>query len=912
MAKSIRKKGRRRFLKTVALGAGAVTIPGGVAGGAHAEKPDQKQLRPDSRLDSIEFPRRFTGNQRKMISFPLGGVGAGSIGLGGRGQLQEWWIFNRPDKGNSPDYAFPSIWAQVGNRKPTARVVEARILPPYEGPSGLGSANVPGLPRLASCTFTGEFPLAHVDFEDGDFPVKVNLEAFTPFIPLEPDDSGLPAAILRYTVTNPGAARAKVAIAFSIENPVGKESNKGGDSTGAYGRVNEHRMSQRLDGLLMKNPFLPPSNPLAGTFALAILRTNGGKLTYLRGWPSARWWESPLLFWDDFSSDGELGPEAPARTAIGSLCLQREIPAAGKAQFTFLLGWHFPNRTPSRCGWAAPKGHENDLIGNHYCARFQDAWAAAEYTAEHLPQLESLTKQFASALRATTLPGAVLDAASANLSTLVTPTSFRTQDGSFHGFEGSNDQSGCCFGNCTHVYAYEATIANVFPQLSRSLREQQFGFLTDSEGLMDYRELLPYGIEHFGVAAADGQMACIMKLYYDWRLSGDTPWLRNLWPAAKRALEFAWIPGGWDANRDGVMEGVQHNTYDVEFIGPNPLCGIWYLGALRAGEEMAGTVGDSAAAKEYQRLFQQGSEWIDVNLFNGEYYIQKIGSIPQDQVAKGLMEGMGSANTEHPTFQLGEGCLVDQLVGQYFARVAGLGLLLDPQHIQKALESIYQYNYKRTLYDHECVMRTFALNDEPALVICDYPHGNRPQTPFPYFEEVMTGFEYSAAILMLYRGKVSEGIELISNIRRRYDGERRNPWDEAECGHHYARPMASWAALLALNGFCYHGVEKSVEAKPAIHAKRFSSFWSTASGWGLFEQRMNKSSTSFSLSVLHGSLVCRSVALAPGIPGSNSSVARLGSCNVTHELRKAGNEVVFAFPAEVTIEKGEELALALE
>jgi uncharacterized protein (DUF608 family) len=900
------RKGRRQFLKTVALSAGAAAIPGS---GAAAAKPDE-QSRPSSRPDSgqIDFPRRFTGSHCKMISFPLGGVAAGSIGLGGRGQLREWWIFNRPDKGSSPEYAFPAIWVKAQNHKPIARVLEARILPPYEGSSGLGSANVPGLPRLASCTFTGEFPLAHIDFEDDSLPVNVSLDAFTPFIPNDPDESGLPVAVLRYTVTNPGAALATVSIAFSIDNPVGAAASNGGDSRSSHGRANEHRRTNQLDGLLMKNPFLAASSPLAGTFALAIMNPGDGKLTYLRGWPSATWWESPLRFWDDFSSDGELGPEAAARSAVGAVCVQREVPAHGKAEFEFVLSWHFPNRTPARCGWSAPEGHEHDVIGNYYCTRFKDAWAAAEYAAEHLPRLERLTRRFAAVMRESTLPGAVKDAASANLSTLVTQTSFRTSDGAFHGFEGSNEHSGCCFGSCTHVYAYETTIANVFPALSHSLREQQFGFLTNAEGLMDYRELLPFGIRNWGHAAADGQMACVMKLYYDWRLSGDTAWLRAHWPAAKRALQFAWISGGWDANRDGVMEGVQHNTYDVEFIGPNPLCGIWYLGALRAGEEMATAAGDESSAREYRRLFDHGGKWIDANLFNGEYYIQKIGSIPPSQVAKGLSE---EVDTEHPTFQLGEGCLVDQLVGQYFAQVAGLGLLLDSGNIQKTLESIYKYNYKRTLYDHECVMRTFALNDEAALVICDYPHGNRPETPFPYFEEVMTGFEYSTAILMLYMGKISEGIELISNIRRRYDGERRNPWDEAECGYHYARPMASWSALLALSGFRYHGGEKRVEAKPAIQQDRFICFWSTASGWGRFEQRIQKRSTRFALSVIHGSLVCRAVAISPPQSKASSSSASLDSRPLPHVIRKEGNEVIFAFAADLTIEHDQELVLTM-
>jgi non-lysosomal glucosylceramidase len=285
----------------------------------------------------------------------------------------------------------------------------------------------------------------------------------------------------------------------------------------------------------------------------------------------------------------------------------------------------------------------------------------------------------------------------------------------------------------------------------------------------------PGAIEHFGIAAADGQMGTIIRLYLDWRLSEDLEWLRSLWPAAKRALEFAWTPGGWDANRDGVMEGVQSNTYDVEFYGPNALCGVWYLGALRAGKEMARALGDTPAADEYRRLFDGGSKWNDANLFNGEYYIQKIQAIPDAKIAKGLQAGMGSIDPDHPDFQMGEGCLVDQLVGQYFAQIAGLGLLLDPDHIQKTLQSIYKYNYKRKLYRHESVERVFALNDEAGMVVCDYSKSKRPQTPFPYFAELMTGFEYSAAILMLYMGMVPEGIEAIENIRRRGQGSCRRP-----------------------------------------------------------------------------------------------------------------------------------------
>jgi uncharacterized protein (DUF608 family) len=782
-----------------------------------------------------------------MLAFPLGGVGAGSIALGGRGQLRDWEIFNRPDKGNSPAYAFASIWAKSGDAKPVARVLESRLQPPYEGPSGLGSNNVPGLPRLNSARFTGEYPLARIDFEDATLPVRVSLEAFTPFVPLNADDSGLPVAILRYTVTNPSARAAKVAIAWSIDNPAGKE-----------GRTSAFTQAPGIDGLQMSNPFLAKTDPLAGSFTLATLDAAGGKLTYLRGWRSARWHSGPLAFWDDFSLDGELGPEAPVKDTVGSLCLTRDIAPRATGTFTFLLAWHFPNRTPERSGWRAPKGQEKTVIGNYATTRFKSSWDAATYTAAHLPALEADTRKFLAAMRETTMPGAVREAAMANLSTLATQTCFRTADGQFHGFEGSNNSSGCCFGNCNHVWNYEVASSCLFPSLGRSLREASFGFCTDERGKMDIRQLLPKDIERFEYAAADGQMGQIMRLYHDWRLTGDRDWLAQLWPAAKRALAFAWIPGGWDANRDGVMEGVQHNTYDVEFYGPNPLCGIWYLGALRAAEEMARAMDDAPFADECRRLFESGSRWIDANLFNGEYYIQQIQGVDRDKIAPGLISGMGTADTNQPDLQLGEGCLVDQLLGQYFAHIVDLGPLLKPAQIHKALESIYRYNYKRNLYDWESVQRVYALNDEAALVICDYANRPRPANPFPYFAEVMTGFEYAAAALMMAEGMIAQGLEVVQNTRRRYDGERRNPWDEAECGHHYARAMASWTPVLMLSGFQYDGTAHRIAAKPRVNAANFRSFFTTGTGWGVF----TKTPTAFTLRVDYGTVRCAEIALA--------------------------------------------------
>jgi len=326
--------------------------------------------------------------------------------------------------------------------------------------------------------------------------------------------------------------------------------------------------------------------------------------------------------------------------------------------------------------------------------------------------------------------------------------------------------------------------------------------------------------------------------------------LKDLWPHVKRALEFCWIKGGWDADRDGVMEGCQHNTMDVEYYGPNPQMGVWYLGALRAAEEMARYLGEDDFAATCRDLFERGRDWIDKNLFNGQYYEHHIRP-PKDksQIAPSLLIGMGAKDPTSPDYQLGSGCLVDQLVGQYMAHVCDLGYLLKPSNERRTLQAIMKYNLRTGLYGHFNCMRSFALGDESALLMASYPK-NRPKNPFPYFTEVMTGFEYTAAIGMLYEGQTDNGLKCIRNIRDRYDGRRRSPFNEAECGHHYARAMASWAAVLAMTGFGYSGVEKSM----TFAAKNGEFFFSNGYAWGTCSLKKGRKDIQVELSVLHGQL----------------------------------------------------------
>jgi uncharacterized protein (DUF608 family) len=374
---------------------------------------------------------------------------------------------------------------------------------------------------------------------------------------------------------------------------------------------------------------------------------------------------------------------------------------------------------------------------------------------------------------------------------------------------------------------------------------------------MPFRVHLPLSrAGEYGAAAADGQMGCIMKMYRDWQLSGEDETLRRLWPHVRRALEFAWIPKGWDGDRDGVMEGCQHNTMDVEYYGPNPQMQGWYLGALRAAEEMARHLDETDFADECRRLFEQGRAWTEANLFNGDYYEHEIRPpMSRKRIAPQLLGHMGAKDWKDPELQLGAGCLIDQLVGQYMAHVCGLGYLLDRKQVRKALDSVVTYNRCTDFHRHFNHMRSFVLGDETALLMASYPKGRRPERPFPYYNEVMTGFEHTVAAHLMYEGKRREGERVMRDIRDRYDGRKRSPFDEAECGHHYARAMASWAAVTALTGFHY----SAVDATLTVAAKKGTWFWSSGHAWGTVTIRKRKRGAT--LKVHGGRLALRRVKL---------------------------------------------------
>lgn len=806
--------------------------------------------------------RSYDQDHLAKISLPLGGIGTGTIGLGGRGDLRDFELGNRPAKGFRPHTAFFAIRAQVDDQQPTALVAEGPLpIELYEGAFGSPAPNH-GLPRFTNCSFDAAYPLGQIHLSDETFPLQVTIQGFNPLVLGDVATSSLPVAVLRYRLTNPGDRVVAATVVGSLSNVIG--ANGTDDAVG--GNANLARETDGLTGITLLATDLPSDAEAGGELTLSVVQTAGLEVTHRTGWADFNWGNSLLDFWDDLLDDGRLDERvSEAPRPVGSLAGAVEVPAGESVDVTFLLTWSLPSRRAWRSeeyGGINLGQYTDDVVGNYYSTVWPNSWQTAIDLLGRLDDLETQTVQTVSAVINTDTPTEITEAALFNLSTLRSPTVFQTADGRFFGWEGVGDRDGSCFGTCTHVWGYEFATSLLFADVAQSFRDTQYALCTDDTGLMSFRAGLPLSnAQSWQTAAADGQMATLVHLYLDWKLSGDSDLLTRLWPAARRSLEFCWIPGGWDADRDGVMEGVQHNTMDVEYYGPNPQMGSWYLAALRACAEMAAALDDHDFASTCTQLAASGAAWLDEHLFTGEFYRHEVRPVASpDLIAAGLRHrSMGAKSTTDPDLQLADGCLVDQLVGSYAATLTGLGDLLDPAHVATTWRTVHRRNFLRDFRHHFNHMRSFVLAGEQALLMCTYDADSRPERPFPYFNEVMTGFEYTAATGLLQTGAVAEGLEVITAIRERYDGARRNPFDEAECGHHYARAMASWSAYATWQGTAYDGRSKTLTVGARPGGGSGAVFWSTGSAAGTWEPAAPDAGSVGTLRVVSGELSLESL-----------------------------------------------------
>ncbi len=823
---------RRKFLKlsaTVGAMGGINPVSAIETRKGRGERTAAKSAHVSSRGGEHAYNGVYTGEFLNQVGFPLGGIGAGMICLEGTGALTSVSLRNHPEIFNEP-CIFAAI--SVKGKSPVARVLEgpvqSRKIFGARGTGNGAAGTTYGLPRFASSTFKARFPFCTVALADDDVPLNVELTGWSPFEPGDADNSSLPVAGLEYRFTNRSKNPVEAVFSFNAKNFM----------------------------VIGGNP--QAVRPVAGGF---ILWGGGGKdkpweegafsatvsdpaVKVNHAWFRGGWWDPLTLAWKDVA-DGAAYERAPITEGGASPGATIFVP--------FQLGPGETKTIPLRLAWFS--GQTNLRIGKDlggstadksqpqnfrpwYSGRFTDINGVTFYWRDHYDELRKNSRRFSDCFHDTTLAPEVIEAVAANLTIIKSPTVLRQTDGKLWSWEGCGDDGGCCHGSCTHVWNYAQAIPHLFPSLERTLRETEFGASQNEKGHQQFRSNLPIRpVEHDFHAAADGQLGGIIKVFREWRISGDTEWLRALWPKVRQSLDFCIET--WDPAHKGWVEEPHHNTYDIEFWGPEALCTTFYLGALKAAIIMGGAVGDQVPL--YADLYSSGVPRIESDLYNGEYFYQQVEwkhlraknpGDDKDFAKHNPPEAVAIFEKEGPKYQYGSGCLADGVLGSWLALVSGVGQVVDGTKVTSHLQSVHKYNLKRDLSDYANPQRpSYACGEEGGLLLCTWPKGGELSLPFVYSNEVWTGIEYQVASHLMRMGRVKEGLEIVRTCRDRYDGRVRNPFNEYECGHWYARAMSSYALLFGLSGARYDAVEKVLYVEPSIKGD-FRSFLSTASGYG--------------------------------------------------------------------------------
>ena len=779
----------------------------------------------------------YKGEYASKIEFPLGGIGTGCVSISGTGELVNWEMFSRPNKETRNGYTHFAIKAEDESGVVDARVLQGDITQNFYGTGygekhswgfghGTPRTSMAGFPHFKDVTFGAKFPYAEINYSDKDFPAKITLDAFNPFIPVNDADSSIPAAFFTWKIYNSSNKRMKYTVAFSCQNPLLENT------------INKKFSVGGIHGIEMSSTASPEPR-FNGTVRIS---TDADDVAVQEYWYRGAWFDDSTVFWQEFASPEKLPErkyETPAAADMCTLCATVSVEPYETRDVKFLLSWYVPDFVKT---WNIKDGEEMPKWKNYYTKLFASHDALLEYVYKNWERLDKYSRLFSNLLLSTTMPDDVRDRVISNLAILKSSTCLRLENGEFYGFEGVNKDVGSCEGSCAHVYNYAYELRFLCSKLERRLPALDYTYNQAEDGGMQFRLMLPLGKSSYNFRpCVDGQMGGILKFYRDFKICGDTEWLKLWWPKVKKSLEYAWSDTNkdkWDPDKSGVIMGRQHHTLDVELFSANSWLSGFYLAALKAASEISRYLGETEDADMYDEIYRKGKEYMERELFNGEYYIQKINI--ED---KGIIEyGCGAdekgkqfywdEEIQQAKYQYNDGCLTDQILAQWHASLIGLGDVFDSEHRRKAAESIYRYNFK-CMRDVFNPCRLYSVNDERGVRICTWPKGShKPRIPIPYSEETMCGFEYAAACLMLQNGYERECLEIISALSDRYDGKKRNPFSENECGASYVRSLASYSLLLTYSGFIYDMSKMELGFSPVRYSEGYSSFWSVDGGWG--------------------------------------------------------------------------------
>ncbi|MEO6649113.1 MAG: GH116 family glycosyl hydrolase [Chitinophagaceae bacterium] len=848
---------RRSFLKAITIGSIGVAVPNPILKANVPVETEEagKEKETTDGVKKRKYNAPYESGYLNRLAFPIGGLGAGMFCLEGSGAISHMSVRNKPDIFNEPGM-FAAI--SVKDMKNGAKILEGPV-PQWKffGQKGTGNGaagSTFGLPRFKEAKFITTFPYANIQLQDTDLPIKVQITGWSPFIPTDEDNSSLPVGALEYRFTNSGTKKLEAIFSYNAKNFLTTDKA----ATNSIGKIGR--------GFVLSQQGTTDKPHLKGDYAIY---TNEENTVIDYCWFRGGWWDPLTMAWNTIR-DGQVKAVEPVEKDAPGASLYVPfalLPGVSKT-IRVMMAWYVPDSDlkvgesmndekkncdpetgccsgPADIGVTTGKQTTSVNYKPWYSSKFSNVKEVTNYWLDNYNDLNKKTKLFKDAFYSSTLPAEVIEAVAANLTIIKSPTVLRQYDGRLWSWEGCGDAGGCCHGSCTHVWNYAQAIPHLFPNLERTLRNTEFCENQNIEGHQQFRANLPISnLKHDFHAAADGQLGGIMKVHRDWRISGDSGWLKKIYPMVVKSMDYC--TGVWDPKGKGIVEEPHHNTYDIEFWGPDGMCTSFYLGALKSVIEMGKFLNKDI--NRYQDLLTKGKQFIETKLYNGEYFIQDIEyknlNAPDPATAKSFggaysEEAKTIMQKEGPKYQYGLGCLSDGVLGAWIGAMCGLPEFIDTKKIKNHLLSIHKYNLKKDLSDHANPQRpAYALGNEGGLLLCTWPKGGKLSLPFVYSDEVWTGIEYQVASHLMLLGNVKEGLEVVRFCRDRYDGRIRNPFNEYECGHWYARAMSSYGLIQGLTGVRYDAVDSTLYIDSKIGD--FTSFISTATGFGTVSLKTGK------------------------------------------------------------------------
>lgn len=784
------------------------------------------------------------------VAFPLGGVGTGNVSIGSDGSLRQWQLVNQVNhRAEVPGSGFAIRVCGIEPPRDHTHLLRAIATPPEEPAPLVSDHESPPWPDVPeawrpvdSIGFRAGYPFAVLDYRAERLPVEVSLEAHTPFVPLDLAASSQPVAAYRFRITNPTPEHLYGFVVATQLNIVGWDGVTPIDGTACdlFGHnVNSVARNGSETTVEMRSAGLDPDDPANGTLALwtnspaAVLPCASSLAQVLR------WVESLKLLgctidgdWSDSALRRSIasmvptvrtpsGPSRPGHTWLATVACAFSVAAGQSAVIELALAWHFPNRVVNfdQFGPQSEPPSAPIVLGNAYAAGHASASAVVAAWARERYSHRARSQAWADLVRTSSLPDIVRETLEAQPALVRSPTVFVGEDGTAFGFEGglgastrnwNGDVGGSCPLTCTHVWNYAQALAGLFPDLERTMRDVEWRHVQAPDGHLPHRVRLPMdGPQLHGVPiggpidpALDGMLGAVLKTYREVRALGDVEWLRGHWDSMCALMSY--VAARWD-DGSGVLRGRQPVTFDIDLTGPNLYVGSLWIAALAAMARMAsvlGLAGDSWGARSHA-----AAEAYDGLLWNGEYYGQV------DSAAE---------------YDFGAGCLTDQLLGQWWAHQLDLGHLLPADRVRSALDAVLAYNFRDPIGPIQHGYRVFADEHDSGVVVCSWPRGGRPAVPTRYADEVWSGSEYALSALLMFEGMTEPGLRVLRAVRGRQDGSRRNPFNEIECGDHYARAMSGWSLLAASTGVQFDAVAGELRHRPIEGSVPFVA----GSAWG--------------------------------------------------------------------------------